>query len=51
VSNKSYRAPQKPKQYQPRIEREKSFKIRNPTSKKLKPKHIKEFYDNESIST
>jgi len=46
VSNKSYRAPQKPKQYQPRIEREKSFKIRNPTVNK-KTKHKKEYYVDE----
>lgn len=46
--SKSYRVPQKPKSYQPKVEKEKSFKIRRVDVNK-KTKHRKAYYnDNES---
>lgn len=49
--SKQHRTPQKPKQYRPKVEKEKSFKIHNVSVKK-KPKYKKEYYnDDESDST
>jgi len=45
--SKSFRVPQRPKLYQPKVEKEKSFKIRGTFAKK-KIKHKKAYYDDES---
>lgn len=45
--SKQHKTPQRPKQYRPKIEKEKSFKIHNVIFKK-KLKHRKDYYnDNE----
>jgi hypothetical protein len=44
---KSYRTPQKSKPYQPKVVKEKSFKIREVDIKK-RPKYKKKYYDDES---
>jgi hypothetical protein len=47
---KPIRTPQKSKPYQPKVVKEKSFKIRNVDIKK-RPKHKKTYYnDNESYT-
>ena len=47
VVTKSYRAPQKSKPYEPKVEKEKTLKTRGiPVKKKLK--HKKAYYDYES---